>query len=344
MALGRIDFQITDVLFRRHQRIDQFPRAGRGEAPVGGKRHHTEPGAGVGEGGGEVVVEVGGRIKVVQRFGHQQVGVGVEAPGKLLALIPQVAFDLELHAVEVVVEVLVLQAPAEFLTHRVIGQVRDVPDHARQHQAALGDHAVLLKRAAVEFRVRQNCLPRDFVEGDILSRQLGCGSNRQTVPHALGVGDRPLQRLHAAQTAADDGGPLIDAQPVGKPRLAVHPVFDRQHGKVGAEGPAGFRVEAAGTGGAIASAEVVQADDEELISVDRLAGADATVPPARLTVFWAVVARRVVMTRKRVTNQYRVAFGGVELTVSFVDEIVGRQRASAGQGQRLIEMRRLRRD
>ncbi len=53
--------------------------------------------------------------------------------------------------------------------------------------------------------------------------------------YAVRVSDGPLQGLHAAQAAADDGCPLADAQHVGEARLAVHPVFHGQHRKVGAE-------------------------------------------------------------------------------------------------------------
>ncbi len=259
-------------------------------------------------------------------------------------MIAQVAFDLKLHAVEVVIEFFAFQATTEFLAHGVIGQVGDVADHARQHQAALGDHAHFLERAAVEFRIGEDRLTRDFIERDVLRRQLGRRRDSQAVTHTVRVGDGPLQRLHAAQAAADDGCPLQDAQGVSQTRLAVDPVFDCQDREVGAEGFAGFRVDAARAGGAVAAAEVVQADDEEGVGVDRLAGADTAVPPARLAVFGAVVAGGVVMPGQGVTDQHRVAFGCVELTVGFVDEVVGSQRATAGQSQWLAEMRRLRRD
>jgi hypothetical protein len=87
-----------------------------------------------------------------------------------------------------------------------------VPDHPRQHQAALGDHALFLERTAMEVRVGEDGLARHFVEGDVLRRQLGCRGDGQAVAHAVRVGDGPLQRLHAAQAAADHGGPLADAQ------------------------------------------------------------------------------------------------------------------------------------
>jgi len=295
MALRSVDLQIAHVFFRGHQCIHQFPRAGWRETPVGGERHHAKTRLGPGKGLGQVVVEVGCRVEVVQRLGHQQVSVGVETPGKLFALITQVALDLKLDAVEVVVEVFVLQATAEFLTHRVIGQVRDMPDHARQHQAALGDHAFFLERTAVELGVGEDGLTGDFVERDILRGQFGCRGNCQAMAQAIRVADAPLQRLHAAQAATDHCGPLVDTQPVSQACLAMDPIFNGQYRELGAKRAAGIGIDAARACRAVAAAQVVQADDEELVGIDGLAGTYATVPPAGLAFIGAVIARRVMV-------------------------------------------------
>ncbi|MNF78292.1 hypothetical protein D3C84_604680 [compost metagenome] len=158
---------------------------------------------------------------------------------------------------------------------------------------------------------------------------------------AFGVADAPLHGLHAAQTAADHRGPLGDAEGVGQACLAVHPVFHGQHREVGAVGAAGFRVAAAGSGGAVAAAEVVEADDEELAGVDRLAGADAAVPPARLAVVGAVVAGGVVVAGEGVADQHGIAALGVERAVGFVDQLVVGQLAAAGQREGVLEVQYL---
>ncbi|MNO74096.1 hypothetical protein D3C76_650820 [compost metagenome] len=254
MALRCIDVQVTDVLLRRQQGVDHLPRARRGEAPVGGEGHQAEIRLDVGQRSRQVAVAGGGRVEVVQRLGHQQVGVGVEAGRELLALVAQVALDLEFHAAQIVVELVGLHHAAEFLAHGVIREVGDVADHAREDQSALGNHALFLEVSAMELRVGEDRLPGYLVEGDVLRRQFRCAGDVQAVAHALRVADGPLQRLHAAETAADHRGPLLDAQAVGQACLAVDPVFHRDHREVGAVDPAGGRVAAAGAGGAIAAA------------------------------------------------------------------------------------------
>ena len=107
-------------------------------------------------------------------------------------------------------------------------------DHARHAQAALRHHAVRVVVAAVEVGVGDDGAPRHLVERDVLRRQVRRRRHRDAVAHALGMAQRPRQRLHAAQAAADHRGELLDAQRVDQARLRIDPVLDRDHRKVGA--------------------------------------------------------------------------------------------------------------
>ncbi|EJT84884.1 hypothetical protein PPS11_14471 [Pseudomonas putida S11] len=210
-------------------------------------------------------------------------------------------------------------------------------DHARQHQATLGDHALVLERTAVEFGVGEDGLACHFIESDVLCRQLGRRGDVDAMAHALGVADGPLQRLHATQAATDHGGPLLDAQALGQAHLAVHPVFHGQYREVGAVGLASGRVDAAGAGAAVAAAQVVQADHEEAVGVDRLARADTAIPPTRLAVGGGMVASGMVVAGEGMADQHGVARAGVQGAIGLVDQFVTGQGAAAGQGQRFIE-------
>ena len=85
-------------------------------------------------------------VEVIQRTGDQQIGVGVEVLAELVALVAQVALDLELDVLGAVVGCAgaaldgrssgASKPSTELGLHRVVGEIRDVADHSRHAQAA----------------------------------------------------------------------------------------------------------------------------------------------------------------------------------------------------------------
>ncbi len=325
------------------QRLDDLAGPAGREAPVRGERDHQETRLGAGERCGEIAAVRHGRVEVVQRLGDAQVGVGVEVGRELVALVAQVGLDLELH-VEAELELALTQFAAELLGHRVIGQVGDVTQHPRDAQSAARHDAMRVVVAAVEVGVGRDRLPRHFIEGDVLGRQFRCGGDHQRIAHAIGEAKGPLQRLHRAEAAAHHRRELADAQPVGEARVHLHPVVHRHDREVRAPGLARGGIDAGRPGGAMAAAEVVDADDEEPVRVHRLAGADEVVPPADVLGIVLVPARDMVGSVQRMTHEDRVGPLGVQRAVGLVTDGVGRHHRAAHERQRFVELHVLRGD
>ncbi|MPN14626.1 hypothetical protein SDC9_161953 [bioreactor metagenome] len=211
--------------------------------------------------------------------------------------------------------------------------------HACQTQTAHRAGIVLVIVAAVEIGVGQDGLACDFIEGDVLCGQLGGRCDDRSMADAFRVLQRPRQGLHATQAAADHRGKALDAEQVGEAGLGVYPVFDGDEGEGCAPRLAGGRIDRDGARGSVTAAEVVDADDEELARIERLARAHQIVPPANVVGRVGVAAGDVVRTGQCMAHQYRVAARGIEGTVGFVDQVVARQYAAAAQWQRRGEMR-----
>ena len=222
-------------------------------------------------------------------------------------------------------------------------------DHAGDAQTAPGQGAFAQVVAAVKVGVGHDGAARHLVEGNVLCGEVGRTGNHHGVTHPIRVLQRPGEGLHAAQAAAHHSGQCLDTQRIEQPRLGAHPVLHRDDRKVGAPGLARGRVGVGRSCRAKTRTQVVDADHEEPVGVQRLARADHVVPPAfaarqRLATGICMLACDMVRGVERMTNQHRVAALGVERAVGLKHELVGRQQRTALQQQRLVETARLWRD
>ena len=165
---------------------------------------------------------VAGDVVEVHRRADHDVAVGVEAPAELGAVVLEVALDLELVADEVA---------AEALGEHVVAAERDLGHHPGHGQPLVGTVAglgVVVVAAAVA-RVELDRPAADRPPRDLLRGRLHARGDRDHRADAVRVHDRPLEHLHPAHRAADDGVPPGDPEVVGEAGLGAHHVADRQH-------------------------------------------------------------------------------------------------------------------
>jgi hypothetical protein len=106
---------------------------------------------------------------------------------------------------------------------------------------------------------------------------------------------------------------------------ACDPVDDGDHREVGTPRLAGGRVDRGWSGRAVATAEIVQADNKVFVGIERSAGADDVVPPTDIVGLVGVMAGDMVMAGEGVANENGVRLGGVERAVGLIDQIVSGQ-------------------
>ena len=172
----------------------------------------------------------------------------------------------------------------------------------------------------------------------------------------------PLERLHAAERAAGDGGQPRDPELIQERALGPHHVGDRDDRKVGPVGPARCRVRGRRSRRAAAASEQIRADDEEPVGVERLAGADHAVPPAQAPAAAGVAlvgaeavpgalrgrrrreAGRVGVAAQRVADQNDVVPRRRQRPVGLVGDADRMQLASTVERERLRKVEELRVD
>ena len=133
---------------------------------------------------------------------------------------------------------------------------------------------------------------------------------------------------------------------IGQKRLGIDPVFDGHHRKIGAIEFAGLRIQRIGTARAITTAEVIHANDEKFIGIQRLTRTNQVIPPAGcfLNVRRVVMAGDMVITGQGVTNQHGITGIRIQDAIGFINQREFGQHGTAFQWQRYAALKSLRPD
>ncbi len=164
-----------------------------------------------------------------------------------------------------------------------------VRDHARKGKSDAGILGVVVI-AAVEMLVildGEDLLEENEAVEDGGLKTTGDGDD---LADAVGMPGREGEGAESADRGTDGGVEFFDAEVVEEREMGVDNVGDIEMGEGGAEGLAGFGVDAGRAGGAVAAAEVVGADDKEAVGVDGFAGSHHFVPPSVVELLGPVVA------------------------------------------------------
>jgi len=162
-------------------------------------------------------------------------------------------------------------------------------------------------------------LAPDLVEGDVLGRMARRGGDGDGGEDVLGIGRRPLQRLHAAHGAAGDAEELVDLQMLDQELLGPHHIGDGDDGEAEAEGPARGGVCVPGPGGPQAAPQHIAADDEIALGVERPAGADHLLPPAG-PAGHRILPDQELVAGQRMADQDGVGARRVQLAIGLIGD------------------------
>ena len=149
--------------------------------------------------------------------------------------------------------------------------------------------------AFMEIGIGQNSLTGNIVKRDVLSGKFRRRSDDKRVGNAFRQRNRPLQCLHTAQAASDNGRPFLNTEVIGKHGLGLHPVFDGYNGEIRTIFAAGFRILGQRAGTAVTAAQVVQTNNKKAFGIDGFAGADHIVPPTGVFILRTVLAGNVMI-------------------------------------------------
>lgn len=120
--------------------------------------------------------------------------------------------------------------------------------------------------------------------------------------------------------------------------LGANHISNGDDGEVHVVRFAGVRIDGLGAGGSGTAADDVGTDDKIFIGVDRLAGADHFVPPARFFILRGVPAANVGIAGKGVRNQNCIGSISVESSSRFIADVDIFEFPAAIQRQRAFQL------
>ena len=284
-----VEVAVRDLLLLAHERGHKFFRLLGHEEPVTAQRDDQHARGDLLKSGVEAAVAL---LDVVLVHGQRDVkiGVGVEALDELLALVLQIALDLEEGAevaVDGVAEVGIGGQPlrsfvaAEFGLHELLRKVGDVGQLARAGETLAGQALAVVVVSGVPVGIRDDRVTADNVEGEGLRVEAGSRGNHDSFVDLTGIADQPFEHLHAAEAAAHHRREPRDAELTQAEAVHLDNIPHRDFGEGGAVGFAGFRIDRGGACCALASSKDIGANDLIAPGVDAFAGADHAFPPTR---------------------------------------------------------------
>mmetsp|Transcript_3964 Transcript_3964/g.6232 ORF Transcript_3964/g.6232 Transcript_3964/m.6232 type:complete len:283 (+) Transcript_3964:426-1274(+) len=213
----------------------------------------------------------------IHQFRHLDVGERVEPAEELLPLVLQVAPHREgLPLVGLRVRLhLAAELPVVPLA-RAVGHHRDLP----RHREALERRVLGRVVAARPARVRVDRLPLGLAHRDLPGGVRGAAADDHARLHQRPAQQQPLQRLHAAQGAADHRLDAPHPQALNHRQVHAHGVPHGHRAEVAPVGLASVRVCAGVVCAPVAARDHVRADHEVLVGVERLPRPQKASPPA----------------------------------------------------------------
>jgi len=195
-------------------------------------------------------------------------------------------------------------------------------DHSGDGQPSVRGLTVVILSIAKVW-VGQNSVASDCVEGDGLGGQAAAAGGADDGMEMLGVSGRPLEDLHSAHRAADDGQNLLYAEVFQEEFLDADHIADCDDGELQSIGLSGSRIDGGRSCGSSAAAEHIGANDKIAGGVDGFARADHPIPPARFAVVRAVIAGGVGVSAEGMAKENDVVFVGGEGSIGFISDVNG---------------------